>query len=405
MCLSKVSGNRIVMKASLYLILFAFIGFSVKAQVLSQFTWESNPVTTAAVGPNATSVSGSALSSAGGVGGTNGLNAGLPTADINLTIPTGGGLFDVSGIDVSIDYQRDESVGNFFTRGSSLIITGASNLSVSYRVDNGAGGFNTVSSGNVFAIPNDNTFRTYRFVYLPATGTGSLFVNGTSVWTNDGPDNRSMYWTGSGNIVIGALLDGASQNQTFLDNLIIGAVTSSPLPIELLRFEAGIYINSVELFWETATEKNNHYFEVERSENAEHWETIGQVKGAGNSSNRKQYSFVDGSPHIGTSYYRLKQRDFDGKFSLSPVRTVYFESYRETELQVYPNPTKNTIHIQSGLLTKEDVWFYDVLGKNVSAECKFVFESPQGLVFDLSSLEKGVYFILSHLGRKKIVKE
>lgn len=393
------------MKATLYLVLFACTGFSVKAQVLSQFTWNSNPVTTAAVGPNATSVSGSAVSSPGGVGGTNGLNAGLPTADINLTIPTGGGLFDVSGIDVSIDYQRDENVGNFFTRGSSLIISGASNLSVSYRVDNGAGGFNTVTSGNVYAIPNDNTFRTYRFVYLPTTGTGSLFVNGTSVWTNDGPDNRSMYWTGSGNIVIGALLDGASQNQTFLDNLIIGAVTSSPLPIELLRFEAGIFINQVELFWETATEKNNHYFEVERSANAEQWETIGQVKGAGNSSSRKYYSFVDGSPIIGTSYYRLKQTDFDGRFSYSSIRSVSVEKYKEAELKVYPNPTKSNIHIQSNTLKKEDVLFFDVLGKEVSRDCKFLFESPLGLVFDVSALETGVYYIYSPVGTKKLVKE
>ncbi len=385
--------------------LLIFGGYFVRSQVISQFNWNSNPVTAAAVGPNAISVSGSAVSSPGGVGGTNGLNAGLPTADINLVIPTGGGLFDVSGIDVSIDYQRDESVGSFFTRGSSLIITGASNLSVSYRVDNGAGGFNTVTSGNVYAIPNDNTFRTYRFVYLPTTGTGSLFVNGTSVWTNDGPDNRSMYWTGSGNIVIGSMLDGASQNQTFLDNLIIGAVTSSPLPIELLRFEAGISIHQVELFWETATEKNNHYFEVERSANAEHWETIGQVKGAGNSSSRKYYSFVDGSPIIGTSYYRLKQTDFDGRFSYSSIRSVSVEKYKAAELNVYPNPTKGSIHIQGQTLKREDLLFFDILGKEVSRDCKFVFESPQGLLFDLSALETGVYYIYSPFGTKKLVKE
>jgi hypothetical protein len=396
-----------MLKTKIILVLFfqTLFFLTARAQVLSQFTWESNPVTTAVVGPNATSVSGSAVSSAGGVGGTNGLNAGLPTADINLTIPTGGGLFDVSGIDVSIDYQRDESVGNFFTRGSSLIISGAANLSVSYRVDNGAGGFNTVTSGNVYAIPNDNTFRTYRFVYLPTTGTGSLFVNGTSVWTNDGPDNRSMYWTGSGNIVIGALLDGASQNQTFLDNLTIGAVTSSPLPIELIRFSATPEFGKVWLDWATATEKNNAFFTIERSQNAEVWEEVARVKGSGSSSQRRDYKHLDGLPFIGTSYYRLKQTDFDGGSSLSPIRSVTIEAYREAELKVYPNPTKNTIHIHSGLIKKEDVWFYDVLGKDVSAECRFVFESPQGLIFDLSSLQKGVYFILSYLGTKKIVKE
>jgi len=393
------------MKSVVIFSFFTFICVNSTAQVLSQFTWNSNPVTAAAIGPNATSVSGSAVSSAGGVGGTNGLNAGLPTADINLTIPTGGGLFDVSGIDVSFDFQRDENVGNFFTRGSSLVIMGATNLSVTYRVDNGAGGFNTVNSGNVYAIPNDNTFRTYRFVYLPTTGTGSLFVNGTSVWTNDGPDNRSMYWTGSGNIIIGSGLDGASQNQTFLDNLIIGAVTSSPLPIELLRFEAKAIKNTVEVFWETGTEKNNNYFQVERSANTEQWEILGHVKGAGNSTSRKQYSFLDTSPLIGTSYYRLKQTDFDGQFSLSPIRSVSIAVKRKAELNVYPNPTNNTIHIQTELLKKEDVYFYDLLGKDVSAECKFVYESPQGLVFDLYGLEKGIYLIYTRFGVKRIVKE
>jgi hypothetical protein len=387
---------------SLGLLLLSRFAFS---QVLSQFSWNSNPVTTADVGPNATSVSGSAVSSAGGVGGTNGLNAGLPTADINLTIPTGGGLFDVSGIDVSIDYQRDESVGNFFTRGSSLIIAGAANLSVSYRVDNGAGGFNTVTSGNVYAIPNDNTFRTYRFVYLPTTGTGSLFVNGTSVWTNDGPDNRSMYWTGSGNIVIGALLDGASQNQTFLDNLIIGAVTSSPLPIELIRFSATPESGKVWLDWATATEKNNAFFTIERSQNAEVWEEVASVKGSGTSSQRREYSHVDGLPFIGISYYRLKQTDFDGSSSLSPIRSVTIEKYQQTELTVYPNPTKSTIHILGNTLKKEDVLFFDLLGKEVSAKCILVFESPQGLLFDLSALETGIYYIYSPIGTKKIVKE
>jgi hypothetical protein len=382
-----------------------FIGTPHFAQVISQFNWNSNPVTTAAIGPNATSVSGSAISSPGGVGGTNGLNAGLPTADINLTIPTGGGLFDVSGIDVSIDYQRDESVGNFFTRGSSLIITGASNLSVSYRVDNGAGGFNIVNSGNVFAIPNDNTFRTYRFVYLPTTGTGSLFVNGSSVWTNDGPDNRSMYWTGSGNIVIGALLDGASGNITFLDDLIIGAVTSSPLPIELIRFGAKPEFGNVWLDWATATEKNNAFFTIERSQNAEVWEEVARVKGAENSSQIREYTYMDTRPFYGTSYYRLKQTDFDGRFNHSSILSVSVEKYKAAELTVYPNPTKSSIHIQSNTLKKEDVLFFDELGREVSANCKFIFESPQGLLFDLSALKTGVYFIYTPMGTRKLVKD
>ena len=66
----------------------------------------------------------------------------------------GSPTFDVAGIDVSFDYQREENAGKFITRSSSLVIKGFGNFSVAYRVDDGSDGFNTVNSGNVYAIPN-----------------------------------------------------------------------------------------------------------------------------------------------------------------------------------------------------------------------------------------------------------
>ena len=128
-----------------------FCSLDFYGQIISQFTWDTNPVTMADIGPDAVSVRSSATSSPNGVGGTNGLNAGLPKQDHNVNIADYP-IFDVGGIDFSFDYQRDESQGAFFTRGNSLVIDGCANLSVRYRVDNGIGGFNTISSGNAFAI-------------------------------------------------------------------------------------------------------------------------------------------------------------------------------------------------------------------------------------------------------------
>lgn len=374
------------------------------AQIISRFTWNANPVTTADIGPNATSVSGSAISSTGGVGGTNGLNAGFPTADLNFTIPTGSGIFDVPGIEVSVDYQRDESVGNFFTRGSSLIITGASNLSVSYRVDNGAGGFNTVSSGNVFAIPNDNTFRNYSFYYLPTSGIGVLAVNGATVWTNDGPDNRNMYWTGAGNIVIGSALDGASQNQAFLDNLIIGEVSSTPLPIELLDFSATLQDNrSVTLTWQTASEHNNAYFLVQRSENAVNWEERGKVEGAGNSQEKRNYSFDDEQHFSGTMYYRLQQIDANGAFSFSPIRVVNANTLATSELKMYPNPCNQVITLQGENL--DNIGIYNALAQDVTSSCRLLVKTETEMILDISGLTLGVYTIRSNTTSYKLLKQ
>lgn len=207
------------------------------SQIVSQFEFDSNPVTNATIGPNASAISTSATSSAGGVGGTNGLNAGLPKMNINMVIP-GSPTFDVPGIDVSFDFQRDENGGTFFERGNSLRMNGITNLSVQYRVDDGVGGYNVVNSGNIYSLPNDNTFRNYRFVYTPCDGVGMVLVDGVVIWSNDGPDNRDMYWVGAGNVEFGRGMDGTGFNRTMVDNLIIGSVDCSPLPVDFLTINA-----------------------------------------------------------------------------------------------------------------------------------------------------------------------
>lgn len=333
---------NIMLKLYTTILLLHFGSFNfVSGQIISQFTWEAGSPETADIGPDATSISSSAIIDANGAGGTNGLNAGTPKQNIHMILP-GSPTFDVAGIDISIDYQREENSGNFITRGSSLKLKGFGNLSVEYRVDDGSGGYNTVSSGNVYSIPNDNTFRNYRFYYLPTTGEGALLVDGVIQWSDDGPDGRDMYWTGSGDVVVGSGADGTGFDNTFFDNLVIASVTNSPLPIELVDFNVEEnYSGQVEVEWTTASEKNNDYFEVLKSTNGLTYETIGEVAGAGNSSTMMAYSFIDVEPTAGTSYYKLRQTDYDGKSEeFGPKAVDIFSEEQEggCVFTVYPNP-------------------------------------------------------------------
>ena len=66
-----MNKNLVLVKRYLPL-LIVFITLPLNAQIISQFTWDADPVTAADIGPDATSVSGSAFSDVGGVGGTNG---------------------------------------------------------------------------------------------------------------------------------------------------------------------------------------------------------------------------------------------------------------------------------------------------------------------------------------------
>ena len=115
-----------------------------------------------------------------------------------------------------------------------------------------------------------------------------------------------------------------------------------PLPVILSYFFARLdeAEENVIIKWETATEENSHYFDVERSSDGINFEKISRVIAQGTSSAVHNYSEIDDSPLYGTSYYRLKQVDFDNTHSYSPIDTVYLNNKLASEIRIYPNPAK-----------------------------------------------------------------
>jgi hypothetical protein len=112
---------------------------------------------------------------------------------------------------------------------------------------------------------------------------------------------------------------------------------STTLPVELTQF-SGRAVESVnQLDWTTASEINCDYFNVEASKDGESFITGGSVQGAGNSTVTNNYSFTDENPFPGTTYYRLKQMDFDGQYEYSKVIDVTNINYKTSSVDVY-NP-------------------------------------------------------------------
>lgn len=94
---------------------------------------------------------------------------------------------------------------------------------------------------------------------------------------------------------------------------------SAPLPIELSDFTANCDNGHALISWETASELNNDYFTIERSNDGTSFHAVGTVNGAGTSSQPHQYSFTDTNPIAGTVYYRLRQTDFNGQSTVSKI--------------------------------------------------------------------------------------
>ena len=183
----------------------------------------------------------------------------------------------------------------------------------------------------------------------------------------------------------------------------VGAL-NSPLPIELTAFQALAHEGKVFLDWQTATEINNDYFEIERSVDGENFEMIGTHAGAGNSSHVNDYSFVDVSPYSGMNYYRLKQVNYDGESEYSNMVSAMVDFDHSTSLLVYPNPFEDTftVEFEDVLPPSSSLQILNVSGRIISQTT--LIEPTFKLQLDLGSLKSGIYFMKINTGKRVLIE-
>jgi len=227
--------------------------------------------------------------------------------------------------------------------------------------------------------------------------------------------NATVYATGggltisySGEIITVTGISNAHIPDNFTRYLTIASIDlGTPLPIELLEFNAtpNNEENNVLLDWITASEINNDYFDLERSRDGIGWNLLTTIDGSGTSSSVINYSFYDENPHLGTSYYRLKQVDFDGSYSYSNIRSVNLEGINI--VSVYPNPssTNMTILVNSKINNNAKIVICDMLSRTVYS---FDLEVCAGLhecLLDLSKLSSGSYLLNLDLDKNEFLDQ
>jgi len=172
---------------------------------------------------------------------------------------------------------------------------------------------------------------------------------------------------------------------------LANTLLSKPLPIELLSFTAAPEGTAVKLSWSTASELNNDYFVVQHSVDGETWEDVLTEKGAGDKSTRTNYEGTDNRAHLGTSYYRIKQVDRDGKYSYSQIKRV--EVAEKLGLKAYPNPvTSGSFHVVTGFeIEAENIQLVDMMGKPLPL--KIFKDNEEGVLVETVNPSPGVYVL------------
>ena len=258
----------------------------------------------------------------------------------------------------------------------------------------------TLSGSGIFIIKSNSALTT-------ATNSNIILINGATA-NNVFFQVNGAFTAGTSSALQGTFLvngaivlaTGASLNGRGLS--IGGAITlnantvtnvAAPLPVSLVSFTAKLQTDrTVDIAWTTSLETNNKGFVVERSKDLQSFDKVGEVgEIAANSSALKNYKLTDQTPYAGTSYYRLKQTDLNGKTTIYPAVSVVL---RDEAYGVFPNPSPGDG--QFTLRTDEPetakLGFFSVDGRSLPLQ-RTGIQSGNLLLKTTGKLSAGIYIL------------
>lgn len=197
------------------------------------------------------------------------------------------------------------------------------------------------------------------------------------------------------------LTEPAIYNQSSYIKLLSKFATEAlVLPAELREFRANLQPNkTVLLQWTVDAWQNVDTWEVQRSTDAIHFESIGQVAPKASSGFAASFHLTDQHPHLGANYYRLKRLDLDGSFDYSGIEQVNLKTPLTVTAQ--PNPTHGDLTVT---LTMEpphlpvELRLLDFSGRPVFASSIEAASRHHAETISTANLPAGLYFLEVRLG-------
>jgi hypothetical protein len=262
---------------------------------------------------------------------------------------------------------------------------------------------NDLGNRHTFTLDKSTTFTNQDF-YVGLAQTASAIAYYPLAVQEEGSLTRADAYYG-GNLAGDTLKEVRNLNRF----VILAGGTSStfapaPLPVRWVSITAHRTKTDVQVHWQTATEQNNHHFEVERSTDGKTFAFVGRVEPASaTSSYSHDYAYLDagaaqsGSPRL---YYRIKQVDVGGTASYSTVAMVSVLPAGATIPPAYPNPVANLLHLDA-LPEGASVRVTDMTGRVVYTS---TVAAPT-LTLPTESWTKGVYVLQVSAGSQALLTQ
>ncbi|MCB0430095.1 MAG: T9SS type A sorting domain-containing protein [Flavobacteriales bacterium] len=232
---------------------------------------------------------------------------------------------------------------------------------------------------------NVNAYPIQKFACMPTTHS--------SLFTATAPSTTDITAFAAGSFTVKA--GSKAANNTSWTNYYIAFGSGEALPIELQEYQVICQPSGgAKLRWVTATETNNDYFTIERSDDGTNYQAIKTIKGSGTSNSPLEYMTTDDYVTDHTIYYRLRQTDYDGKSKIYGTKPLYpCHTHSGMNVHLYPNPAHDELNC-GFVLDKNETVTVDIknmLGQVVHSEVVEGTEGSNMVTLDMSHYADGVY--------------
>jgi hypothetical protein len=164
----------------------------------------------------------------------------------------------------------------------------------------------------------------------------------------------------------------------------------SPLPIELVSFDAACIDNQMHIQWTDASEINVMNIELQKSYDLNSWTTIYVASPSNlNSNTNYHYEYVETQNQV--IYYRLKTNNNDGVSDIS--ETIYTKPCGSGSEYLSAFSDKNIIYLQSQFENDTQINYslYDIQGKLVLSGKYDALMGQQMNLIQLDQLSTAIY--------------
>jgi len=346
---------------------------------------------------------------------------------IKLT-PTAGGTETVFKVQY-VDSRSTAAAGASLANGGG-VTGGLDHISGWYDPDNDPTatplppnpGNTPPSGGYHWTIERDNTDKN-AVLFIEWTSEDTWGTNGNQMNTDIAPLVFARYngtaWEEVPSTPLGLFSAGTLESDPLTDfednpfHVTLGSTDESLyLPIDLVSFTGECINNQTNIEFVVASQVNNEYFTIKRSEDLTEWHEVGNINGGGTTNEEITYNWTDDNHKSGVSYYKLFQTDIDGSTkSFEPI-VVNCENTM-LGYNVYPNPTNKLLSLELFLENYQGNNVYIVL-KDLKGLVvrKYPLNLNKGFnhfEYDLSDIPNGVYLInyegtTEHIPQKRFVK-